>query len=154
MSIKNTILINAEEDIKTFFGELFDKSDERIMKAARHGVSNALNVIRDATYKNVQSIPYNMTRPTKKYGVPLIEGIKTYVYKNEPTGFVDVLGNRQTNDGTWMLRFFAGGGAIRKNRGEIRGYLSLKAAYNTTMSKQTDEIRRSIEAAIDEINNK
>lgn len=152
MSTKNTILVNAEKDLQSFFGDLFDKTNTRIMAAARHGVSDALNIIKNTTWANVQSIPYKMTKPTKKYGVPLIEGIKTYMYKGEPTGFVDILGNRRTNDGTWMLRFFAGGGAVRKNRGSIRGYLSLKAAYNTTMSDQMTAITNSIKSAIDEIN--
>ena len=152
MSIKNTILINAEDDIKSFFGELFDKTDTRVMQAARHGVSDAINIIKKTTWANVASIPYKMTTPTKKYGVPLIEGIKAYMYKGEATGFVDILGNRQQNDGTWMLRFFAGKGAYRKNRGFIEGYMSLKSAYNTTMSNQMDAIKKSIESAIDELN--
>lgn len=152
MSVKNTILINAEDDIKSFFGELFDKTDTRVMQAARHGVSDAINIIKKTTWANVASIPYKMTTPTKKYGVPLIEGIKAYMYQGEPTGFVDILGNRQHNDGTWMLRFFAGKGAYRKNRGFIEGYMSLKSAYNTTMSNQMDAIKKSIESAIDELN--
>lgn len=152
MSIKNTILVNAEDDLKSFFGDLFDKTNTRIMQAARHGVSDAINIIRNSTWANVQSIPYRMTVPTKKYGVPLIEGIKAYMYKGEPSGFVDILGNRQTNDGTWMLRFFAGKGAFRKDRGIIHGFLSLKGAYNTTMSQQMAAVRNSIQSAIDEIN--
>ena len=152
MSIKNTILVNAEQDLKAFFGDLFDKTDKRIMSAARHGVSNAINIIRDTTWANVASIPYKMTTPTKKYGVPLIEGIKTYMYSGEATGFVDILGNRQTNDGTWMLRFFAGKGAVRKKQGIIRGYMSLKSAYNSTMGAQMGALSQSIQQAIDELN--
>lgn len=174
MSIKNTILINAEDDLKTFFGDLFDKTNTRVMQAARHGVSEAINIIKNTTWANVSSIPYKMTTPTKKYGVPLIEGIKAYMYKGEATGFVDILGNRRQDDGTWMLRFFAGNGAVRrikykpdsklsrprpknfkfKTENRIKGFMSLKSAYNTTMSNQMDAIKKSIESAIDEINNK
>lgn len=154
MSIKNTILINAEDDLKTFFGDLFDKTNTRVMQAARHGVSEAINIIKNTTWANVSSIPYKMTTPTKKYGVPLIEGIKAYMYKGEATGFVDILGNRRQNDGTWMLRFFAGKGAVRRNRGVIKGYMSLKSAYSATMSDQMEAINKSIKSAIDEINNK
>ena len=75
------------------------------------------------------------------------------MWKGQATGFVDIMGAREHNDGTWMLRWFAGGGAVRKNRGSIRGYMSLKSAYNSTLGGQMREIQQSISNAIDEINN-
>lgn len=152
MSVKNTILIDAKNDLQSFFGEAFDKTNKRIMSAARHGVSNAINIIKNTTWANVEAIPYKMTKPTKMYGVPLIQGINAYMWKGQATGFVDIMGAREHNDGTWMLRWFAGGGAVRKNRGSIRGYMSLKSAYNSTLGGQMREIQQSISNAIDELN--
>lgn len=152
MSSKNTILIDAEKDLKSFFGDVFDKANKRIMSAARHGVSNALNIIKNTTWANVATIPYKMTTPTKKYGVPLIQGINAYMWKGRATGFVDIMGSRGSDDGTWMLRWFAGGGAVRKNRGSIKGYMSLRSAYESTIGGQMTEIQQAISNAIDEIN--
>lgn len=149
---KTTLLSNAETELKSFFKDYFNLADERIKSAARHGVSDAVNILKRTTWANVAAIPYKMTTPTKKYGVPLIEGVRAYMWKGEATGVVHVLGNDYTNDGTWLLRFFAGRGAFRKNRGTIEGYMSLKAAYNATMASQLGAIKKSIQSAIDEMN--
>lgn len=154
----NFIEMDMTSRLRSYFGSLFDKTNSRIMQAARHGVSEAVNVVRNKTLQNVRSIPYNMTGPTKMYGVPLIAGVKAYMHRGEATGFVDVLGNRQTNDGTWMLRFFAGKGTKRRktrngaNRGSIKGYYSLSNAAASIGSDAATIISRSIQEAIDEIN--
>lgn len=172
--ISNEYFIGFDETdkLKAIFNDLFDVTNERIMQAARHGVSEAINRIKAKTISNVASIPYNMTSPTKKYGVPLIEGVKAYMWKGEATGFVDILGNRRQNDGTWMLRFFAGKGAVRrikykpeselsrprpknfkfKTENRIKGYYSLVNAATSLGSDATQEIQNAIKSAIDEIN--
>lgn len=138
--------------LRAYFGAALDTDNKMIMGAARHGVSNAVNVLLEKTRSNIASIPYNMTGPTKKYGVALIEGAKAYMYRGEATGFVDILGSRNTNDGTWMLRFFAGRGARRKTRGVIQGYYSLANAAASIGSDAAMIIAQSISKTIDDIN--
>ena len=145
--------------LQAFFGELFDTTQENVMRAARHGVSNAINVVRDKTRANVAAMPYRMTVPTRKWGVPMIEGVKAYLHKGDATGFVDILGNRRTNDGTWLLRMAGGRGTkprVTKSsnayRGALQGYYVLSNAAASIGSDAATIIADAISKEIDEIN--
>lgn len=143
--------------LNAYFKDLFDKTNTRVMQAARHGVSDAINRIKEKTKSKISSSWFNATAPTKKYGVPLIEGVKAYMWKGEPTGFADILGNRYTNDGTWMLRFFEGGTKERKSKfgnsyGKIRPAWFFGDAVASIGSDAILDIQNSIQHAIDEIN--
>ena len=155
--MKTIKLIDSKPMLDAFFNGLFDRTDKRLMAAARHGISEAINKIKSKTEGNISGSWFNATSPMKKYGVPLISGVKAYLYKGEATGFVDILGNRRTNDGTWMLRFFEGGTKLRRSK-YGRNYGSIRADYffgNAIASIGSDaivEIENSIQSAIDEIN--
>ena len=150
-------LISAEHDLKEYFGELFDKTNIRILQAARHGVSNAINALIDKTKQNVSGA-YFRSSTSQHYSVPLIEGVRGYLYRGVPTGFVDILGNRQSNDGTWRLRFFEGGTKERKNKSNGHSYGRLKPARffapvaGMAQTEAVNKIKESISNAIDELN--
>ena len=153
---KTVKLIEAAPQIETFFKGLFDKTDKRLMSAARHGVSEAINKLIDSTRSNISSSWFNSTS-SKKYGVPLIEGARGYMYKGAATGFVHILGDTKHNDGTWRLRFFEGGTKPRKSKNG-KTYGSIRPAYffeSVKASSDTiamSEIETAIQNAIDEIN--
>lgn len=151
-------LIDANEQLKNYFGEVFNLTETRIMQAARHGVSNALNLIKDKTKSNISS-SYFRSATSQHYPVGLIQGVKAYLYQGEPTGFVDILGNTRTNDGTWRLRFFEGGTKQRKSKngrsyGALRGAYFFSNAYASIGSDAYATIQQAVNEAVDEINSK
>lgn len=105
MSKTKQFEIEVGQDLKDALKEYFDLADDRIMSAARHGVSEGINLLRDQVLTNIQSSKFRYNSTTGKFGIPLIQGVKTYMWKKLPTGFVSVLGNQTKNDGTWRLRF-------------------------------------------------
>ena len=159
-SLRVTKIIDAEKTLKSVFGDLFDKTDITIRKAVKHGIYVAVNNIKQLTYNKSVSVPYQLTRPSRKYGVPLIEGIRAYMYKTQLTGVVHILGDAINNDGTWRLRFFLGKGAVRKKTRHgplekpsvIQGYNTLKSAYDQYKDKAIEDINDSVKNAIDKLN--
>lgn len=152
----NCRLIDAEPRLNAYFKELFDKSNLRIRAAVRHGISQAANVIKEKTERNIRSSSFRSTT-SRTYSAPLIEGVKAYLHKGELSGFVDILGNTRTNDGTWRLRFFEGGTKNRKSKygrsyGSIGAEWFFDRAVSSVGSDAVDMIQRSIENAINEIN--
>lgn len=155
--MKSVKLIDAKPMLDAFFGDLFKKTDQRIMSAARHGVSDAINRIKEKTKSNISSSWFNSSS-SRKYGIGLIEGVKAYLWQGEATGFVDILGNTRTNDGTWRLRLFEGGTKERKSKhgksyGRIRSAWFFSNAVSSIGSDAVTDIQNSIQTAIDEINN-
>jgi len=149
-------LIDANEQLKNFFGEVFDLTDKRINQAARHGVSMALNVIKDKTKSNIKG-SYFRSATSQHYPVGLIEGVKAYLYQGEATGFVDILGNTRTNDGTWRLRFFENGTKQRKSKngrtyGALKGAYFFSNAYASIGSDAITTIQQAVSEAVEEIN--
>lgn len=149
MSALTINLNDANNGLKRYFGDLFDMTNKNISQGVRHGISEAINAIKKQTNINIASIPYKMTTPTKKYGTALIQGVNAYMLRGQNFGSVDILGHK-FNDGTWMLRFFAGKGAHRKKRGSIKGYMSLRSAFESTNPIQY--VEAAVKQKIDEIN--
>lgn len=156
--------IDAKPMLDAFFKELFDTTNTRIMQAARHGVSEALNLIRDKTKSNISSSWFNATTSAgrtlrgRTYTVPLIEGVRAYMWSGVATGSVNIMGSRNEDDGTWRLRFFEGGTRVRKSKngrtyGQIRPTWFFGNAIASVGSDTVTEIEKSIQHAIDEINN-
>lgn len=160
----NTVkLVDAKPALEAFFKGLFDKTNNRIMSAARHGVSEAINAIKERTKQNVSSSWFNGTTSAgrtmrgRTYSVPLVEGVNAYMWKGQATGFVDIMGSRGYDDGTWRLRFFNGGTRNRRSKngrsyGSIRPSWFFANAISSAESDATSMIQSSIQSAIDEIN--
>lgn len=140
---------------------------EDVMKGVRHGVAVATNRLRDATLQGVRRTNPNFLHSSGKshygstyYGVPLIDAVRTYMVKGEPTGIVSIMGNRATNDGTFRLRFFEVGTKNRvqrstgRNLGKITAKWFFRDAVNTVNDQAIDDIRIALENAIDEANRK
>lgn len=161
--MKAVKLIDAKPMLDAFFKSLFDKTDKRIMSAARHGVSEAINRLKAKTKENIAGSWFNGTTSAgrtlrgRTYTVPLIEGVNAYMWKSQATGFVDIMGSRGYDDGTWRLRLFNGGTRNRRSKNG-RSYGSLKPTWffaNALSSSESDAlsmIQSSIQSAIDEIN--
>lgn len=148
---KGVIGIDSVEYLNDYFKDLFDEANTSIKAGARHGVSNAVNALRDSTRQMVATSPFKSDSSTQ-YGVGLIEGVKAYMQK-DATGFVHVLGDTRYNDGTWRLRFFEWGTRNRKGpRGRISSYHFLKDATNFNKSTTLDIIQQAIQEKIDELN--
>ena len=160
----NTVkLVDAKPMLDAFFKDLFDKTNKRIMSAARHGVSEAINAIMNRTKQNVSSSWFNATSSTGRtmrgytYNRPLIEGVQAYMYQGAATGFVHIMGTPRVNDGTWRLRMFEGGTRKRRSK-HGKDYGSLRPSWffaNAVASAESDAssmIQSSIQSAIDEIN--
>jgi len=162
MAVKKMTLISAEQDLKEYFGELFDKTNIRILQAARHGVSNAINALIDKTKQNVSGAYFNgvtsagRTMRGKTYTIPLIQGVRAFLYQGEPTGFVHILGNTRTDDGTWRLRLFEGGTKQRKSKngsyGRLRPARFFAPVAGMAQTEAVNKIKESISNAIDELN--
>ena len=161
--MKSVKLINAKDSIESFFKGLFDKTNKRIMSAARHGVSEAIDAIKEKTKSNVRSSNFNgitssgRTLRGRTYTTPLIEGVQAYMWQGVPTGFVHIMGTPRVDDGTWRLRWFEMGTRIRRSKngrtyGRIKGNWFFSNAYSSIGSAATTMIQRSIQSAIDEIN--
>lgn len=147
---------SATQALRNYFGELFDLTNERILAATRHGVSNAVNEIMRRTKANIASSWFNGFS-TRTFQTPLINGVRGFLYKGEATGIVSVMGDTVHNDGTWRLRFFEGGTAPRpskhgKDYGSIRPTNFFANAINSTDSFET--IRKAVEQEIDKIDNR
>ena len=108
-------------------------------------------MLRDQVLTNIQSSKFRYNSTTGKFGIPLIQGVRTYMWKKLPTGFVSVLGNQSKNDGTWRLRFFEMG-VTRKNRGSIAPNWFLKNALSQ-QEAATQQVILAVEKTIDDINN-
>ena len=156
-------LVDAKPMLDAFFKNLFDNTNKRIMSAARHGVSEAINAIMNRTKQNVSSSWFNATSSAGRtmrgytYNRPLIEGVQAYMYKGMATGFVHIMGTPRTNDGTWRLRMFEGGTRKRKSKhgkdyGSLRPTWFFSNAVSSVGSDAVTMIQDSISAAIDEIN--
>lgn len=161
--MKSVKLIDAKDRLESFFKGLFDKTNKRIMSAARHGVSEAIDAIKEKTKSNVMSSNFNGTTSAgrtfrgRTYTTPLIEGVQAYMWQGVPTGFVHIMGTPRVDDGTWRLRFFEGGTRMRRSKngrsyGRIKGNWFFSNAYSSIGSDATTMIQRSIQSAIDEIN--
>ena len=156
----NTIkIIDAEDRLKSFFNDRFDRTDKRIRAAVRHGISEAINRIKLKTQQNISGSWFR-SRTSEHYSTPLIEGVKAYLQRGGLLmGYVDILGNTKTNDGTWRLRFFEGGTKLRKAKhgkdyGKIRADWFFDRAYNSIGSDAVEIIQSSVDNAINEINDK
>ena len=156
-------LIDAKDRLESFFKGLFDKTNKRIMSAARHGVSEAIDAIKEKTKKNISSSNFNgitsagRTLRGRTYTTPLIEGVQAYMWQGVPTGFVHIMGTPRVDDGTWRLRWFEMGTRMRRSKngrtyGRIKGNWFFSNAYSSIGSDATTMIQRSIQSAIDELN--
>ena len=162
--MKTVKLIDAKDSIESFFKGLFDKTNKRIMSAARHGVSEAINSIKERTKQNISSSWFNgvtsagRTLRGRTYTRPLIEGVQAYMWQGVPTGFVHIMGTPRVDDGTWRLRFFNSGTRQRRSK-KGNNYGSLKSdpffanAITSADQNAVSMIQSSIQSAIDEINN-
>ncbi len=152
---KETPLISAATELRDYFGKLFDLTNTNILRATRHGVSNAINAIIRQTESNISSSWFDGDS-TKSFAVPLKEGVRGYLYKGEATGVATIMGDTIHNDGTWRLRFFEGGTKTRpskhgKDYGRIRPTHFFQNSIKSVNS--FDIIRKTIEDEIDKINN-
>ena len=151
-------IIDAQPRLNEIFKGLFDKSDARVRSAVRHGISQAINAIKSKTKQNIRSSSFRSTS-SLHYSTPLIEGVKAYLQRGGLlSGFVDILGDTATNDGTWRLRFFEGGTKIRKSKngksyGRIKGNWFFDRSVSSIGSDAITMIEHSVDNAIKEINN-
>lgn len=151
MKNKRLIGLDSTNILKDYFGELFKETNTEIMIAARHGVSEAVNTLKQKTREFVATSPFKSDF-SQQYGVGLIEGVRAYMQK-DATGFVHVLGDTRHNDGTWRLRFFQTSTRDRKGpRGRIKSYHFLDDAASVIGSDATHIIQQSIQEKIDELN--
>ena len=161
--MKSVKLIDAKDRLESFFKGFFDKTNKRIMSAARHGVSEAIDAIKEKTKRNVSSSNFNgitsagRTLRGRTYTTPLIEGVQAYMWQGVPTGFVHIMGTPRVDDGTWRLRLFENGTRMRRSKngrsyGRLKGNWFFSNAYSSIGSDATTMIQRSIQSAIDEIN--
>lgn len=160
----NTVkLVNAKDSIESFFKGLFDKTNKRIMVAARHGVSEAINSIKERTKQNVSSSWFNgvtsagRTLRGRTYTRPLIEGVQAYMWQKTATGFVHIMGTPRYDDGTWRLRMFEGGTRQRRskkgnNYGSLKPAMFFANAITSAEPNAVSMIQSSIQSAIDELN--
>ena len=160
----NTVkLVNAKSELDAFFKDLFDKTDARIMAAARHGVSEAINSIKDRTRRNISSSWFNgvtsagRTLRGRTYTRPLIEGVQAYMWQKTATGFVHIMGTPRYDDGTWRLRMFEGGTRQRRskkgnNYGSLKPAMFFANAITSAEPNAVSMIQSSIQSAIDELN--
>ena len=147
------ISLSAKDELDKYVGEVRDQLDN----AARAGVIAAINTIRDRVKSGVSSAGFNSSS-SKQFGVPLIEGVRTYVEKGYPIGVTHILGDTKHNDGTWRLRFFEGGTKERtqKTTGRNTGSISARWFFRNSISNADEIAQRLIDSriskAIEEIN--
>ena len=147
------ISLSARDELDKYVGEVRDQLDN----AARAGVIAAINTVRDRVKSGVSSAGFNSSS-SKQFGVPLIEGVTTYVEKGYPIGVTHILGDTKHNDGTWRLRFFEGGTKERtqKTTGRNTGSILARWFFRNSISNADEIAQRLIDSriskAIEEIN--
>ena len=147
------ISLSAKDELDKYVGEVRDQLDN----AARAGVIAAINTVRDRVKSGVSSASFNSSS-SKQFGVPLIEGVRTYMEQGYPIGVTHILGNTKHNDGTWRLRFFEGGTKERtqKTTGRKTGSISARWFFGNSISNADEIAQRLIDdriaKAIEEIN--
>lgn len=147
------ISLEVKDELDKYVGEVRDELDN----AARAGVIAAINIVRDKVKSGVASANFNSSS-SKQFGVPLIEGVRTYMEKNYPIGVTHILGDTKHNDGTWRLRFFEGGTKERTQKtygrylGSIGANWFFKNAITNVDSTAQKVIDDRIQKAIDNIN--
>lgn len=112
------IQLKDSDKLSQYVSDMLSDTDNAVKTATRHGISETINTIINKTRANVSASDFQSTRPSRQYGVPLIEGVRAYMVKGQPFGVVHILGDTRHNDGTWRLRFFEMG-AKRAKRGII-----------------------------------
>lgn len=147
------ISLSAKDELDKYVGEVRDQLDN----AARAGVIAAINTVRDRVKSGVSSASFNSSN-SKQFGVPLIEGVRTYMEQGYPIGVTHILGDTKHNDGTWRLRFFEGGTKERtqKTTGRNTGSISARWFFRNSISNADEIAQRLIDSriskAIEEIN--
>jgi len=147
------ISVSVKDELDKYVGSIRDGLDG----AARAGVIAAINEIRDKVKSGVSSSGFN-SNSSKQFGVPLIEGVRTYMEGNYPIGVTHILGDTKHNDGTWRLRFFEGGTKPRTQKtydrftGSIAANWFFKNAIVNADAEAQKLIDDRIQKAIDNIN--
>lgn len=147
------ISLQTKNQLDEYVGEIRDILDG----AARAGVIAAINEVRDKVSSGISSSSFNSSSSIH-YGIPLIEGLRTYTEKNYPIAVTHILGNTKTNDGTWRLRFFEGGTKPRRQKTTKRFTGSIKANWffrNAIINAEAEAqtlIDDRLAQAIDKIN--
>lgn len=153
--------IKIDFDNKDEIKQFLDKASNDVISSVRNSISKAVDVLRDNVKSNIQSSHYALSRSrTGRYSVPLIDGVKAYMYSNmgsNPTGAVDILGNRRQNDGTWQLRYFEGGTKPRYQKngrytGQIKPQWFFRDAVQSSQQQAKSLVQSAIQKAIDNIN--
>lgn len=165
--------MSSDNNITVDFGDAqsitrwLETVSEDVMSGVRHGVAQGTNILRDATLQGVRSANPNFLKSSGKshygstfYTTPLIYGVRTYMIKGAPTGYVSILGTPYSyggDDGTWRLRFFENGTKPRRHRsgkevGRIEGLHFFSNAISSSETKAIDCIKTAIEEEIDKLN--
>lgn len=112
------IQLKDSDKLSQYVSDFLSDTDNAVKSATRHGISQAIDTIINKTRANIAASDFQSKRPSRQYGVPLIEGVRAYMVKGQPFGVTHILGDTRHNDGTWRLRFFEMG-VTRKKRGMI-----------------------------------
>lgn len=144
------ISLKDSDKLQKYMDDLTSDVNTAVSAAVRHGIAQAINVIRDKTRANIAASDFQATQPTKKYGVPLIEAVQTYMVKGQKYGQVNILGPKE-NLGLWITRFFEMG-AKRRNRGMIGPRYFFKKATANAENIAVDLVEKSIQETINNLN--
>lgn len=118
------------KSLKDQLYDVIDVTVEEAIAKVRHGISQSINTIAQDTRNALQNTGYRVNSPMPEGGT-LMEGIRAFLYRRDSSdyihGVVHILGNRNTNDGTWRLRFFEGGTQDRwQKKGNKRNLTKVK----------------------------
>jgi len=150
------------KDLGKKLDNYLDVTLETVIAKVKHGVSESINQIASDTRTKLSQTGLKINSPMKEGGT-LMEGIRAFMYRNDGSdyihGLVHILGNRNTNDGTWRLRFFEGGTKERmvkrtkKKLGKIGARWFFADSLVGAESMTQTNIDNSIQTALNKVKN-
>lgn len=136
-----------------------DTTDELVQQKVRHGISLTINQLGEQVKIALSNTDLNINSPMPEGGT-LYQGISQYMWKkdtnqNFSVGVINILGNRQENDGTWRLRFFEAGTKERKQKsnGKKLGAIEGRWFFDTGTRNVDAILRQNIDTCLEEAAN-
>jgi len=137
--------------------------NEYVKGGVRHAISETINQVSRQVKNALSATDLRINSPMKEGGT-LYKGINQYLWKKETNpdmsvGVINILGDRNNNDGTWRLRFFEAGTKERisktgKKLGAIHARWFFKSGISNIEEILKNNVDNAIRDAVDKINNK
>lgn len=149
------IQLKDSDKLTKYINDMLSETQNSVKSAARHGISETVNQIKQSTIANIASSGFNGMKPMRN-GIPMYYGVRGFMVKGQPIGIVHILGDTIHDDKTYKLRFFERGTKphntpLGYTKG-VKGWYFFKRATSNAESVAVANVQAAIEKTIDELN--